>query len=153
VFVDAWWLREGIRWSWDLTAGAISLVCHWYVRTIISQSQFWCDFFWCFNIPKTLTRAFWLLTVKTMASQRRLLPLLLAAAICAPAFVGTRGTAPTTPSRIARRAENFIPLDAIEPAVTSYVTWQYLGHMFWKSWEFQNVEMITIPKDQPLPDR
>ena len=44
VFVDAWWLREGIRWSWDLTAGAISLVCHWYVRTITSESQFWCDF-------------------------------------------------------------------------------------------------------------
>jgi hypothetical protein len=110
--------------------------------------------FLVFQHPKTLTRAFWLqFTVKTMASQRRLLPLLLlAAAICAPAFVGTRG-APTTPrSRIARRAENFIPLDAIEPAVTSYVTW-HLGHMFWKSWEFQNVEMITIPKDQPLPDR
>eukprot|EP00434_Breviolum_minutum_P031228 symbB.v1.2.027617.t1/scaffold2845.1/size69024/5 len=48
-----------------------------------------------------------------------LLPLALLAAIAAPAFTGMSRATPRT--RIPRAADNFIPLDAIEPAVSSYV--------------------------------
>ena len=51
-----------------------------------------------------------------------LLPLALLAALAAPAFTGMSRVTPRT--RIPRAADNFIPLDAIEPAVSSYV---YLG--------------------------
>ena len=61
-------------------------------------------------------------TMATRSMRPVLLPLALLAAIAAPAFTGMSRATPRT--RIPRAADNFIPLDAIEPAVSSYV---YLG--------------------------
>lgn len=99
----------------------LCFVYHWhlYVKTNLSHSQFDVFMFHHPVAPKPSER-FGSSSQFTMAPRRPLLPLLAAA--CVPAFVGTRGTAAPR-SRIARRAENFIPLDAVEPAVTSYVTW------------------------------
>lgn len=61
-------------------------------------------------------------TMATRSMRPVLLPLALLAAIAAPAFTGMSRATPRT--RIPRAADNFIPLDAIEPTVSSYV---YLG--------------------------
>ena len=58
-------------------------------------------------------------TMATRSMRPVLLPLALLAAIAAPAFTGMSRATPRT--RIPRAADNFIPLDAIEPAVSSYV--------------------------------